>query len=104
MSENMREPVDDIVHATTQLMRSLLDRYGIVVALVVMIVVLTLIKPDYFPTVGNLTNVARQISFNAMLALGEFIVILTAGIDLSVGSVTALPCWRPWVSGCCVAC
>ncbi len=90
MSENMRESLDDIVHATSTLMRNLLDRYGIVMALLVMIVALTIIKPDYFPTVGNLTNVARQISFNAMLALGEFIVILTAGIDLSVGSVTAL--------------
>jgi ribose transport system permease protein len=70
--------------------RNVLDRYGIVAALLAMVVVLTLLKPTYFPTVGNLTNVARQISFNAMLALGQFIVILTAGIDLSVGSVAAL--------------
>ncbi len=81
-----RDPVKD----PDRLTRNLLDRYGIVAALLVMIVVLTILRPAYFPTVGNLTNVARQISFNAMLALGQFIVILTAGIDLSVGSVAAL--------------
>jgi len=90
MSENMREPLKDIRHGVVELARQMLDRYGIVMALVLMVIVLTIMKPDYFPTVGNLTNVARQISFNAMLALGQFIVILTAGIDLSVGSVTAL--------------
>ncbi len=73
-----RDPVKD----PDRLTRNLLDRYGIVAALLVMIVVLTILRPAYFPTVGNLTNVARQISFNAMLALGQFIVILTAGIDL----------------------
>jgi len=90
MPDNLKESLDDFSRSSTELARSFLDNYGIIMALVVMIVVLTIIKPDYFPTIGNLTNVARQISFNAMLALGEFIVILTAGIDLSVGSVTAL--------------
>ena len=90
MSENMREPLKDIRQGVAELMRQMLDRYGIVMALVLMVIVLTIMKPDYFPTAGNLTNVARQISFNAILALGQFIVILTAGIDLSVGSVAAL--------------
>src|SRR5512136_1783253 len=90
MPDNLKESLDDFSRSSAELVRSFLDNYGIIMALVVMIVVLTIIKPDYFPTIGNLTNVARQISFNAMLALGEFIVILTAGIDLSVGSVTAL--------------
>lgn len=67
-----------------------LDNYGIVLVLVLMIIVLTILSPKYFLTVENLTNVARQTSVNALLALGEFLVILTAGIDLSVGSVLAL--------------
>jgi len=71
-------------------LRGLLDRYGIVLALLLMIAVLTILQPEYFPSVGNITNIARQISVNALLALGEFLVILTAGIDLSVGSVMAL--------------
>lgn len=66
-----------------------LDNYGIVIVLVLMVVVLSFLSP-YFLTVDNLTNVARQTSVNALLALGEFLVILTAGIDLSVGSVLAL--------------
>ena len=70
--------------------RGLLDRYGIVLALLVMIAFLTILQPQFFPSVGNITNIARQISVNALLALGEFLVILTAGIDLSVGSVMAL--------------
>jgi ribose/xylose/arabinose/galactoside ABC-type transport system permease subunit len=49
-----------------------------------------LLEPKVFLTWGNISNIFRQIAFNAMLALGEFLVILTAGIDLSVGSVLAL--------------
>jgi ribose/xylose/arabinose/galactoside ABC-type transport system permease subunit len=67
-----------------------LDTYGIILVLVLMMLGLTFLQPDYFLTVENLTNVARQTAVNAMLALGEFLVILTAGIDLSVGSVMAL--------------
>jgi ribose transport system permease protein len=67
-----------------------LDNYGIFLALILMAIALTILEPTYFPTVENLTNVARQTSVNALLALGQFLVILTAGIDLSVGSVMAL--------------
>ncbi len=67
-----------------------LDSYGIVLVLILMFIVLHLLSPQYFFTVENLTNVARQTSVNALLALGQFLVILTAGIDLSVGSVLAL--------------
>lgn len=47
-----------------------------------------------FFTFKNLTNVGRQISLNAILALGMTLVIISGGIDLSVGGVCAL--------GCCV--
>jgi len=67
-----------------------LDTYGIILALVLMVIALTILQPKYFLSVENLTNVARQTSVNALLALGEFLVILTAGIDLSVGSLMAL--------------
>ena len=67
-----------------------LDRYGIILVVLAMGLVLTILEPKYFLTWRNLTNVTRQISVNAMLALGQFLVILTAGIDLSVGSVMAL--------------
>jgi ribose transport system permease protein len=45
---------------------------------------------DRFFTLENLSNVARQVSINAIIATGMTIVILTGGIDLSVGSVMTL--------------
>ena len=49
-----------------------------------------LAQPDVFLTERNIFNIFRQTAIYALLALGEFIVIVTAGIDLSVGSVLAL--------------
>jgi ribose transport system permease protein len=45
---------------------------------------------DNFLTTNNLSNVARQVSINAIIAVGMTFAILTGGIDLSVGSVMAL--------------
>ena len=45
---------------------------------------------DNFLTVNNLLNVLRQVSINALIAFGMTFVILTGGIDLSVGSIFAL--------------
>jgi ribose/xylose/arabinose/galactoside ABC-type transport system permease subunit len=47
------------------------------------------LTPDFL-TVSNLTNVARQVSVLALVAAGATLVILSAGIDLSVGSLIAL--------------
>ena len=55
-----------------------------------MAVLLAALQPEYFLSVQNITNVLKQIAMNALLAMGMFLVILTAGIDLSVGSVLAL--------------
>jgi ribose transport system permease protein len=67
-----------------------LERYGIIVVVLAMMLVLTILKPDVFLSVTNLTNIVKQNASAALLALGMFVVILTAGIDLSVGSVMAL--------------
>ena len=69
---------------------AVLDRFGIGLALILLMVILAILSPQYFLTQDNLSNVARQSSVMAMLALGQFVVILTAGIDLSVGAVMAL--------------
>ena len=74
-----------------------LSRYAIVAALVVECVILALATDSFF-TAANLSNVLRQNAFTAILAAGMTFVILTAGIDLSVGSVVALsgrPVRRP---------
>ncbi|CAM3769723.1 Ribose transport system permease protein RbsC [Vibrio aerogenes CECT 7868] len=59
------------------------------IALLFLIVVVSFLNPHFF-TVDNLLNILRQTSVNAIIAVGMTLVILTAGIDLSVGSVLAL--------------
>lgn len=66
------------------------DRYGVLLLVLAMGAVSYVLEPKVFLSWGNISNIFRQIAFNAMLALGEFLVIVTAGIDLSVGSVLAL--------------
>jgi ribose transport system permease protein len=68
----------------------IVERYGIIGVVLVMAVLLAALQPEYFLSVQNITNVLKQIAMNALLAMGMFLVILTAGIDLSVGSVLAL--------------
>ncbi|MEY2685607.1 MAG: Ribose transport system permease protein RbsC [Pseudomonadota bacterium] len=63
--------------------------YGALVAVIVLGVLLTFASP-YFLTTGNLSNVLVQASVIALLAGGQTFVILTAGVDLAVGAVTAL--------------
>ncbi|MFC0309950.1 ribose ABC transporter permease [Gallibacterium trehalosifermentans] len=60
-----------------------------IIALLVLIVTVSLISPNFF-TIDNLLNILRQTSVNAIIAVGMTFVILTAGIDLSVGSILAL--------------
>jgi ribose/xylose/arabinose/galactoside ABC-type transport system permease subunit len=57
--------------------------------LVALCVALALTTPNFL-TVGNLINVLRQISLNGILAVGVTYVLLTGGVDLSLGSVVAL--------------
>jgi ribose transport system permease protein len=62
---------------------------GPVLILALVAVVMSLLSP-FFLTERNLTNLGFQTSIVAVLALGQLLVILTRGIDLSVGSVVAL--------------
>jgi len=66
------------------------ERYGIIGVVIVMMLLLTYLQPEYFLSAQNLTNIAKQIAMNALLAIGMFLVILTAGIDLSVGAIMIL--------------
>ncbi len=63
---------------------------GALVALVVVVILVNAFSHGSFLTPGNLTNVLRQITYNAILAIGQTFVIITAGIDLSVGSLIEL--------------
>jgi putative xylitol transport system permease protein len=67
----------------------LLARYGIVIAFLVLCALLSFAN-EFFLTWGNWANVLRQTSINGILAIGMTYVILSGGIDLSVGSMLAL--------------
>src|SRR2546426_4403429 len=66
-----------------------LSAYAIFVALALECLVLAT-ATDAFLTVDNLSNVLRQNAFTAILAAGMTFVIITGGIDLSVGSIVGL--------------
>jgi ribose transport system permease protein len=63
--------------------------YGALVAVLVLGVCLSFASP-YFLTTGNLSNILVQASVIALLAGGQTFVILTGGVDLAVGALTAL--------------
>lgn len=65
------------------------QRVGPLAGLVALCVGLAIASP-HFLTIDNLLNVLRQSAINAILALGQLMVIITAGIDLSIGSVMAV--------------
>lgn len=68
--------------------RSKIAKFQSLIALLLMCVVLSLLS-DKFLTFANGWNVLRQISVNVCISVGMTLVILTAGIDLSVGSILA---------------
>ncbi|HBY36208.1 MAG TPA: sugar ABC transporter permease, partial [Delftia acidovorans] len=70
-------------------LRSLRERYGVVIALIALCAALALANP-HFMTWGNWADILRQTSINGILAIGMTCVVLTAGIDLSVGAILAL--------------
>ena len=69
--------------------RNLLHRFGLLLVILLVGLFLSL-SSDSFMSVANLTNVARQVSINGILAVGVTFVLLTGGVDLSLGSVVAL--------------
>lgn len=65
------------------------DKYGVLAVFIMMFIVFSCISPVFLkPT--NLLNVLRQISIMGILSIGMTFVIISGGIDLSVGAVIAL--------------
>ncbi|RWZ54670.1 ribose ABC transporter permease [Halobacillus fulvus] len=65
-----------------------LSKLGPLIGLVLIMTILGFMSDNFF-TLDNLLNLLRQISINALIAFGMTYVILTGGIDLSVGSILA---------------
>ncbi len=68
---------------------SIKDRLTILVVLAVVAICLSLVSP-HFLTVNNIINVLLQVAITTIIGVGMTFVILTGGIDLSVGSIVAL--------------
>ncbi|NTU84359.1 MAG: ABC transporter permease [Chloroflexales bacterium] len=64
-------------------------RFGALFGLTILVIFLSSAS-DVFLTPSNLSNIARQATVNALLAIGLLLAIITSGIDLSVGAVLAL--------------
>ena len=67
---------------------SFLARFAPLIFLLVLMAVFAIMEPRFLSSI-NLFNVMRQVSITGLLAIGMTFVILTAGIDLSVGSLLA---------------
>ena len=68
---------------------SMASRFGAFIFLIILCIVFAVLEPAFLSPV-NIFNVLRQVSIYGLLAIGMTFIILTAGIDLSVGSLLAL--------------
>ena len=70
--------------------KDLLQKLGTLMALAILFLIFCAVLPNKFPKVGNLMNILKQASINCLIASGMLCALITAGIDLSVGSNCAL--------------
>ncbi|MEH2437196.1 MAG: ribose ABC transporter permease [Nostoc sp.] len=90
MSQTVRPPANKLANNSASRNRksisSLLEVAGILPILIIICILFAFLSPNFL-TAGNIVNVLRQASINIVLATGMTFVILTGGIDLSVGSI-----------------
>jgi inositol transport system permease protein len=77
--------------SSREIVNDILRQYGIFFILLGMCIIASLLSPAFLTKI-NLINIVRQISVIGLIALGVTGVIVTAGIDLSSGSVVGLAC------------
>ncbi|MBU3190370.1 ribose ABC transporter permease [Clostridium bowmanii] len=70
-------------------LKNSLLKYKSLIGLLILCLVISVITPRFL-TIPNIKNVFTQVSVNAVIAIGMSFVILTGGIDLSVGSILAI--------------
>ncbi|MFV0504823.1 MAG: ABC transporter permease [Lachnospirales bacterium] len=69
--------------------KEIMSKYGILFVLIGMVIALSIFRPSVFLTSTNILNILTQSSIYGILALGVTFVIISKGIDISVGSVLA---------------
>ena len=67
-------------------MKELLQKLGTLLALFILILIFSVTMPQTFPKVSNAMNILKAASINCLIASGMLCALITAGIDLSVGS------------------
>ena len=85
-AQTATEPVNHKAHSSTLSKVFAIREAGTLAALVLMVLVIAIVIPQ-FRQWENIVNITRNFSFVGIVALGMTLVILTGGIDLSVGSV-----------------
>ncbi len=83
-THNNKPPVKSVLARVTGIKES-----GIILAIILMAMVITIANPNFL-TPYNFQIVARQVSFIAIVAAGQTLVLLLGGIDLSVGAIAGL--------------
>lgn len=78
-----------ILNEGKQRYKRVFDKYGLFIAFILLCVILS-ISTSKFMQVSNIVNILRQISISSVLAIGVTFVVITGGIDLSLGSVVAI--------------
>lgn len=68
----------------------MIRRYGTLIGLVGIVIVLSILRPDTFMTVGNWLNITQQVSILAVVAFASTVVMVTGAFDLSVGAMASL--------------
>lgn len=67
----------------------LLRQFGLLFVILAIVIIMSIVSPVFLKP-QNIINIIRQVSINGIIAVGMTCVILTGGIDLSVGSVVAI--------------
>ena len=66
--------------------KELVQKLGTLAALIILCAIFCIMMPDKFPRIANIMNILKQASINCLIASGMLCALITAGIDLSVGS------------------
>lgn len=81
---NMKTAINKVNHVD-----NLLQKLGPLLGFIILVAIVSILNPSFLEPL-NLLNLLRQVAINALIAFGMTFVILTGGIDLSVGSILAL--------------
>ncbi|MEH7549814.1 ribose ABC transporter membrane protein [Neobacillus bataviensis] len=68
---------------------SVYKKFGTIIVLLALMMIISIMNPKFL-TMYNILNIFRQVSINGLIAFGMTFVILTGGIDLSVGAILGL--------------